>query len=195
MTKAILSILFIGASVLVFVLYVQPTYDDIQRNRATVAQFDSALERTREIQTLKESLLNRYNVFVGENLDRLQKMLPDHVDNVRLVLDLDGIASRYGLRLQNVTVQQQSPAENNGAVILNSGNIQNNPYQSLTLQFRVVATYDDFLRLLGDLESSLRIVDLVSLSVQPFSASGAITEEETEPLYTFGVALRTYWLK
>ncbi len=195
MTKAILAILFLGASVMTFVLYIRPTYDDVKENRAAVAQFDGALDRTREIQELKESLLTRYNVFVGENLDRLQKMLPDHVDNVRLVLDLDGMASRYGLRLQNVTVQQRasdSDNERNGTV-LNGGANQNKPYQSLTLQFQVVATYNDFIRLLRDLESSLRIVDLVSLSVRPYA--GSQQAEGSEPLYTFGVALRTYWLK
>ncbi|MBL4644610.1 MAG: hypothetical protein JKX80_01960 [Candidatus Pacebacteria bacterium] len=105
MTKSILSILFIGAAIMLFVLYVRPTYDAVQQNRAKVARFDGALAKTREIQELKSSLLSRYNLFAGGSIDRLKKMLPDHVDNVRLVLDMDGIASRYGIRIQNVSVQ------------------------------------------------------------------------------------------
>ena len=190
MTKAILSVLFIGGAVLTFVLYVSPTYDDVQNNRAAVERFDEALAKTREIQQLKNDLLSRYNLFAGSNLDRLQKMLPDHVDNVRLVLDMDSIASQYGIRIQNVSVQQQLDARaGSSGTVLNGGDTQNRPYQSLILQFEVVATYDEFVLLLRDLESSLRIVDLVSLSVRPRASTTT-----TDPIYTFGVSLRTYWL-
>jgi len=193
MTKAILSILFIGAAIMLFVLYVRPTYDAINTSRTQVSTYDEALAKTREIQELKSSLLSRYNLFASTNLERLQKMLPDHVDNVRLVLDMDGIASKYNIRIQNVTVQESSIlADENEGTVLNGGATQNKPYRSLPLQFEVLATYDEFVLLMRDLESSLRIVDLVSLSVRPrgdvSSASGA------EPIYTFGVTLRTYWL-
>lgn len=188
--------MFIGAAILTFAMYVRPTYDEIQENRAKVARFDQALEKTREIQELKRSLLSRYNLFVGANLDRLQKMLPDHVDNVRLVLDMDGIASRYGIRIQNVSVQQAGEGNgrrDGGSTILASQNAQNKPFQSLTLNFEVVSTYDQFVQLLTDLENSLRIVDLVDLTIRQRQDTGI--GAELEPLYTFGVSLRTYWLK
>ena len=195
MTKTILSILFIGASIMIFTLYVRPTYDTVQDNRTKVARFDEALSKTREIQDLKSSLLSRYNLFAGENLDRLQKMLPDHVDNVRLVLDMDGIASKYGIRIQNVAVEEPGKGKDEAAgTILNGGSAQSRPYQSLTLQFEVVSTYDDFVLLLRDLESSLRIVDLVSLTLRPRTGSGVSVNGVEKPLYTFGVSLRTYWL-
>lgn len=187
---------------MLFVLYVRPTYDAVQDNRVKVARFDEALAKTREIQQLKSSLLSRYNLFAGNNLDRLQKMLPDHVDNVRLVLDMDGIASKYGIRIQNVSVQGpgKDSSDTASGTVLNGGANQSRPYQSLTLDFEVVSTYDEFVLLLRDLESSLRIVDLVALTVRPRAGSskvvigGTTPDIETEALYTFGVSLRTYWL-
>ena len=200
MTKSILSILFVGAAILVFAMYVRPTYDSIQTDRAKVVRFDQALEKTREIQELKRSLLSRYNLFAGGSVPRLQKMLPDHVDNVRLVLDIDGIASQYGIRIQNVSVKQPGERDSRsggGGAVLSGGNVQNKPYQSLTLNFEVISTYNQFLQLLGDLETSLRIVDLVNFSLRPRAESLASIDGELtrEPLYTFGVSLRTYWLK
>lgn len=177
---------------MIFMLYVRPTYDTVQDKRTNVAHYDEALNKTREIQELKSSLLSRYNLFAGTNLERLQKMLPDHVDNVRLVLDMDGIASKYGIRIQNVAIQE---ANKNGAeasaTVLNAGNSQGRLYQSLNLNFDVVSTYDEFVLLLRDLESSLRVVDLTSLSVRPRSSSQT---EGGQPVYTFEVSLRTYWL-
>ncbi len=193
MTKAILSIIFIGASIMIFSLYVRPTYDQVQDNRLAVARFDEALAKTREIQELKSSLLSRYNLFAGNNLERLQKMLPDHVDNVRLVLDMDGIASKYNIRIQNVVVQNTTDGRTDqNSTVLNGGAAENRPYRSLNLQFEVIATYDDFVLLMRDLETSLRIVDLTSLSVRPRNdITGAGI---AGPVYSFGVSLRTYWL-
>ena len=196
MTKTILSILFIGASIMIFVMYVRPTYDAVQTNRAQVGRFDEALAKTREIQELKSSLLSRYNLFAGANLDRLQKMLPDHVDNVRLVLDMDGIASKYGIRIQNVAVQESGKADDEASgTVLNGGATTGRPYRSINLQFQVVATYDDFVLLLRDLESSLRIVDMTTLSVRRRSDERLNIEGDVQDaIYTFGVSLRTYWL-
>ena len=181
---------------MVFIMYVRPTYDDVRINRARVAQFDEALTKTREIQELKSSLLSRYNLFAGDNLERLQKMLPDHVDNVRLVLDMDGIASKYNIRIKNVSIQKAGEGrDETGTTVLNGGATQSRPYKSLTLQFEVLSTYDEFVLLLRDLESSLRIVDLVSLRVNPAGGSSSAQDgAAAQPIYTFGVALRTYWL-
>lgn len=185
MTKSILAIVFIGASIGLFILYIQPTYQATQENRTKVATFDEALAKTRQIQELKASLLARRNDFSNENLDRLHKMLPDHVDNVRLVLDLDGIAANYGIRIRDVGIQQAVAGGANETTILNGGDLQNRPYQSLTLTFAVEATYEEFMLLLQDLEASLRIVDFTNLTITPVT---------TPNMYSFGVALRTYWL-
>ncbi len=201
MTKPILSILFILAAIFSFVLYVRPTYETVREQKETAAQYDAALEKTREIQELKRSLLSRYNLFSGANLDRLQKMLPDHVDNVRLVLDMDGIASRYGMRIQDVTVEHAAQDTSANQNVLSGGSLgSESQYNALRLEFQVVATYENFLLLLQDLESSLRIVDLVSLSVKRGGTVGGISafssgDSTAAQQYTFNVALRTYWLK
>jgi len=193
MTKIIISILaFVVAGVL-FVGYTRPTYEKVQAIRADIVKFDQALEKSRELQELKRGLLSRYNTFTEANLSRLNRMLPDHVDNVRLVLDLDNLASRYGMAVQNVLISRGNDEEQ-VATVLGSLGAQNTKYDSLAMQFATVGTYSNFVRFLEDLESSLRIVDLVSLTIEPaiISNEGVILEE---PLYEYNVAIRTYWLK
>ncbi len=194
MIKTILSIIFIGASIGLFVLYDRPTYDNIHANTAKVANFDAALRKTKEIQQLKADIINRRNVFTQANVDKLKKMLPDHVDNVRLILDLDGIAAKYGLRLSNVGIQkdvQKSVSNSTSGTVLTPSSENAKPYRSLTLKFTVKATYEEFLALLQDLESSLRIVDITNLTIKPNSINDNTTVSDT---YTFGIAVRTYWL-
>jgi hypothetical protein len=57
---------------------------------------------------------------------------------------------------------------------------------SVELTFNVSASYEDFLALLADLEHSLRIVDIESISFDA-ATEGDINE------YT--ITIRTYWLR
>lgn len=199
MGKFITIIALLAVSVATFAMYVRPTYDRINEVKTKVARLDEALSKTRNIRRIRESLSSRFAEFSEENLGKLQKMLPDHVDNVRLVLDMDGIASQYGIRLKNVTVQKENSIKKNNQtdLVIGSGNAAEGPFQSLILQFDVDATYDEFNKFIKDLESSLRIVDVVELSMRPASGDNASSNigGGTEPRYNFTIALKTYWLK
>lgn len=177
----------------VFFFYTKPTYDAIQALQIKNAQYDAALTKASELQTIKQSLLSRYNAIDPNNLDRLQKLLPDHVDNVRLILDLDNLATRYGLALENVDVSsaEASNAEKTATSIIGGGNKK---YESITLRFRTRGTYATFGQFLDALESSLRIVDLTNLTITPDSSQQA-EQGGSEPIYSYGIALKTYWLK
>jgi len=183
----------------IFFFYTQPAYDTVQTAQAQINDYNAALDKAAELQQLKQSLLSRYNAFDPGSLDRLQKLLPDNVDNIGLILELDNLAGRYGLALQNVdvsTADSQTPA---GGAAIGAIAGANQNYSSLTLTFGTAGSYDSFVKFLTNLESSLRVVDLVSLTI----ASGASTNQGTightgtaaQPSYTYNIILRTYWLK
>ncbi len=200
MGKLITIVVLLAVSGGAFMQYIRPTYDHTQEVKVKVARLDEALSKTRNIRRVRESLSSRFAEFPESKIERLQKMLPDHVDNVRLVLDMDGIASQYGMRLQNVSVQNSkkpSTAGNDAALGAQSpgslviGGSSDEPFQSLVLQFEVEATYEEFLLFMGDLESSLRIVNVEKLSMSPVGNDTS----EGEPKYKYNLSLRTYWLK
>ncbi len=189
MGKTIISIVGILAAFGIFFFYTKPTYDAAQVARAHIAEYDVALVKANELQERKQALLKKYNDFLPEDRDRLQKLLPDHVDNVRLILDLDNIASRHGMALQNVVVSTPGAGQSTQTAV---GTISSSrqKYDVLTTKFSTQGTYTALQQLMTDLETSLRIIDLVSLKV------GAGAESSNpEQLYSFEVTLRTYWLK
>ena len=104
MTKSIISLVCLSGAIALFFLYTKPTYDNLRSVTEKIGQYDLALDKAAELQRLKQSLLSRYNSFNPDDIERLHKLLPDHVDNVRLVLDLDTLASKHGLALQNGVV-------------------------------------------------------------------------------------------
>lgn len=179
--------LFAGA-VAIFVMYTKPAYDSVRSVQAQIAEYDSALSKADELQRLKQQLLSRYNAFNPVDIDRLKKLLPDHVDNVRLVLDLDTLASKHGFALQNVVIDAQGITAQTGDVPVIGADYSTT--DSLTLKFGTTGSYPKFVEFMAALEDSLRIVDLVELNMDPdTSAQGG------EASYRFDVTLRTYWLK
>jgi len=189
MGRTIVSLILFVAAGGVFFLYTQPTYDGVKETSAQVAQYDEALSKATELQSIKQSLLSKYNTFNPSDIDRLTKLLPDHVDNVRLILDIDSLATRHGMPIQNVVVSGATSAQGDPTAI-GSVSASKQKYDSLTIKFSTQGSYQTFTQFMSDLETSLRIVDLVSLTI----SRTAITTTG-DPIYSYDVTLRTYWLK
>ncbi len=189
MGKTIIAVVIFVVAGFVFFFYTKPAYATVGDLQAQIAQYQQALDKAAQLQALKQKLLARDNSFNPSDLSRLQTMLPDHVDNIGLILELDNLASHYGMALENVdvaTAQSGTSDQSAGAVVGASAQ----KYDSLTLHFATYGTYDNFRSFLTDLESSLRIVDLQALTL---SAQG--TPGSSATAYHYDMTIKTYWLK
>ena len=178
--KVLAPILFLAISLALFFGFIDPSYGRVKTLRAQEAQYSDALDRARELQEIRDQLLSKYNTFSKTDFDRIEKLVPDHIDNVRLILDLDELASHYGMRVRDVQIEDDAQRAVQGQI----GPSEEN-YESVILTFNVSGTYDTFRSFLHDLERSLRIVDVVGLS---------FTSNETG-VYDYSIHLKTYWLK
>src|ERR1700761_3977015 len=144
-------IILIVIAIALFFVYIDPTYSHIQALSAQAAQYDAALNNSTQLQNLRDKLLSKYNTFNASDTDRLQKLLPDTVDNVRLIMDIASIASHYNISVSNVTFQSSESATSTPGVI----GPDQNPYGSLKVDFTVVSSYENFVQFLTDLQNSL----------------------------------------
>lgn len=178
--KGILPIICVVVAGFLFYWYVDPTYTEIRELQKEEATLNLALDRALELQEVRDQLLSRYNTFSQSDLSRVEKLLPDHVDNVRLILDIDGIASEYGMRVRNVALED--PKRRQGSNALGPDTLA---YESLVLSFTVSGDYATFRQFLGDIERSLRLVDVEGVSFTALDSG----------IYDYNVTIRTYWLK
>lgn len=184
--KLFLPISFVVIALGIFFWYIDPTYTSLQALLAQEAQYDQALSKARELQSVRDQLLARNNTFSPTDLARLQKLVPDSVDNVRLTLDLDSMASRFGMRVRNVSISRTDNMPG-GAGTSNSQQIgaSSQTYESVVITFSVSGSYDVFRQYLAALEQSLRLGDVVGISFTPNDTG----------IYDFTIHLKTYWLK
>ncbi len=183
-TPIILIIISIG----IFFGYIDPNYRgenlsgdnrSIQSLLAEDNEYQVALNNSSEIRRKRETLVQTRGEIDPADLLKLEKLLPDNVDNIKLVIDMNQIAQNHNLSLKNIKLDTGTKTDSNKL------GQDNSKYGTVGLSFSVNSSYNNFQSFLSDLEKSLRLVDITDLSV---------TGNETGT-YDFSVGLKTYWLK
>lgn len=165
----------------IFFGYTDPTYSKIVEQKKLEAEYVEALSKSRELQDIRESLLAEYNAFKAEDISRLERLLPDNIDNVRLIMEIDALAKDHGLSVKNLSVKEDAKPSESGKIV----GPDTSEYSSVTLDFLVPASYEDFQVFLADLEKSLRLVDVIAIN---FRGTSSDFDE-------YKVSIKTYWLK
>ncbi|HVV38916.1 MAG TPA: hypothetical protein VHD31_01160 [Candidatus Paceibacterota bacterium] len=182
MTRLFIPIILIVSAIALFAVWTNPTYEGTKSIQAKVGSYDDALNKSQELRTVRDEKVAAFNTFSATDKARLERVLPDNVDNIHLIIDINSIAARHGLALKNVQlgeISDGSSAPSNLAVGASGEAIG-----SISLGFTVSASYDNFLLLLQDIEHSLRVIDVEKIS---FTAGD-------KGLSDYTLSIRTYWL-
>ena len=182
MAKVFVPLILAVASIGLFVMYTNPAYKDAQVLAVQANAYEEALQKAQELRTVRDELLAKRNSFSANDIAKLERVLPDNVDNIRLIIDINNIAVRHSLSLTNVSVGEMSDSSvaRKEGVVGSSGD----PVGSVEVGFTLSATYDGYLAFLQDLEHSLRIVDI----------TGVTFKAETSGRNSYDFTIRTYWL-
>ncbi len=189
--------ILIGLSITGFVVFVSPTMGEISTLKGQVLSYDKALDNSKSLDVEREKLTKKYNSIDPNNLAKLEKLLPDNVDNIRLILEVEKLASPYGMVLRDVkydtikkTEEDAQPTE-----VFQGGDTNTpaqNDYGTWDLEFSTEGSYTNFLNFLRDLESNLRIVDISSIQFSSTTGTGTTTPVD---VYKYGFKVKTYWMK
>lgn len=172
------------------VIFVNPLYGEIGLLQQKAAAYNEALENSRTLEQERDKLTKKYNSISLTDLDRLSKLLPNNVDNIRLILEIEKIAGPYGMVLRDVKYNTAASTStgDSGAVTQDASMGRNQAYGSWDLEFSTQGTYTNFIKFIQSLESNLRIVDIASVEFSSTSGAGS-------PIYRYTFRIKTYWLK
>jgi len=121
--------------------------------------------------------LNRAEASISdEDLAKLDKFIPDHVDNINLIIDLNNIATEHGLKLADVKARSTPTGG------LPAGQ---NQISETAIAFSVTGDYTALGQFLKGLANSLRVVDVTNLAFTV--GPGGINKYDFE--------VKTYWVK
>ena len=205
MGKIVIPTLLIALALGAFFLYTQPIYGEAKEVKAEVAKLKDAQTKLDAALKKKDKLATTYNALDTTLIDRLEKLMPDNLDNIKLIIDVDRTAKQYGMILNAVKfdVDQQVKAAATAKTTTNTSAtatsddapvVRDNKsaleakkdYNSFSLTMTVTGTFANFTKLMSDMEKNLRIIDITTVT---FDA------QDTKEVYKFEVKAKIYWLK
>jgi Tfp pilus assembly protein PilO len=156
--------------------------NDIFVLQAEKGRIADTIDQVKKIEDKKNQLLAEYNQISTADKASIATLLPDHLDFVRLISQIDTIARGYGIAIIEVSAKEiaidrsESVSEVVPPPLFNTGRV--------TMVFK--GDYEKYSNLIRDIEKSLRIIDVRNVSIK--------TETEASGQFEFKVEFDTYWL-
>lgn len=191
MIKYAIPFILIGTSIALFFFFINPLYQEIEGIRALSVSYNEALGNSKALEAERDKLTEKYNTFSQSDIEKLQKLLPDNIDNIRMILEMEKIASPYGMVIRDVKYDASETTTTTGRGV--QAGASRSPYGIWNFSFSTEGSYNNFISFLKDLESNLRIVDVSSIE---FSAGDIVGLDPNLPIsYKYQFSIKTYWLK
>lgn len=201
MTRLIIPIILIGIAGSFFFVFTNPIYNNISALNLDVASYNGALDNSKMFENERDKLTSKYNQIDPDNLVKIKKLLPDNVDNIRLILEIGQIALPYGMVLKDVkysVIDKNTATTATTGTVIKGGSVleTSKNYGIFDLEFSISGTYDNFISFTKDLESNLRIVDISSITFSSnVSSSGSNPKISSPDIYKYDFKIKTYYLK
>ncbi len=196
MSKIIVPILLFILSVGLYFTYLKPAYGVYLAFKEQEERLDIAIVDSKELLKKYDVLYGEYSLITDSQKEKLSKILPDAVDIVRLVMDLDNLATNHNLSISSFEIPDmetdQLPHASNRKNNRSGNNEEaENPVASAVLGVEIAGDYNDFKSFLFDAERSLSIMDVVAIDIKTFD----ITKPGVENQIVYSLGLQVYWIK
>ena len=172
--KIITPIIVIIISITVYFAYTSPIIQEVKNLVSKKSQQTDVLLKTRQLASRRDAVLIDYNNIVSTDIERLNKIVPNTFNFVLFANDVTAMASRYSLVTKDFKVNEPK-TEIRDAII---NRPKEGVYKITVVTVRLQGSYLQFIKFLNDLEFSLRLVDIESLTIKPVgvqnSASGSL---------------------
>lgn len=199
MNRNLLALILIIIAAVLSGTFTWDRYAGIKEARSKNLEYENAIDDFDKLIAKRDEIQKSYNKIPAIDIDdRLDKLIPDSIDNVRLIIDVGHIISRHGVYPKSITATSPDIAGPQTNTQNTSPNTPVNPVlakmapaaaklNNVTLAFSISTTYENMVDIMKDIESSLRILDITDIT---FSSN-----DTKDGIYDFSFTLVTYWLK
>lgn len=191
MMRMIFSIVRIVAGILIFAFLVLPIKSEVDTLKAKKDEISTTESDAKQFAALGQDVVNRFQSLDPAQIERLKKMVPDTVDTVRFINDINSIAKKSGVTLKKVDYNPEEVKVGSAEKLAADATGSRASYGAYTLRFAISGTYDQFLIFIDSLENSLRLLDITDVSF----SSNVTSDSGKSAVYEFNITTTSYWLK
>src|SRR3989344_160437 len=95
--KLVLPLITIAVCIGMYFIYINPTIAEVKALSLKKVEYNNALIGAGELKKKRDNVLIDYNNISADNIDRLNKIIPERFNSVSFINDMNSIASGYGL--------------------------------------------------------------------------------------------------
>lgn len=175
MIRTITPIFSIIIGLSIFFFFTQPMFAEIKQAQGETKQYTQVVKtaEARNQQLTEKQTEKRSHS--PEDLERLDALVPQEIDEVKILADLSELARKHTMLFGNVSITKSdddaaSSQDDSGEIV---------GYDSLAhtdIEFSLIGTYDQFKSLLADIESSLVMLEVQSIN---FSTGEGLFQQYT----------------
>ncbi|OIP65286.1 MAG: hypothetical protein COV32_02585 [Candidatus Yonathbacteria bacterium CG10_big_fil_rev_8_21_14_0_10_43_136] len=227
MTKPIISFVILILSIVFAFLYVLPAYNLNAKLRGDIESLTSVLGQSKEIKMLIDETKTKLGGIEKSGMDRFDVFLPETIDPIRFANNMQYIGRKNKIILSDIKVEEPvngvvSAGASSGVTALQglvnvmslgskidkaqgslaqqitqSGTPTVGKYAATKASFSFMTTFETFQAFLDDMEKSLGVIDVVSLSFSPTAVdtSASAPRAPLFPTYQYSMTIETYSLK
>lgn len=184
--KSALSLVVMGICVGVYFVYISPTVSEVKSLSLKKASYDNVLVQSKEVVAKRDSIFIDYNSIPKDDIDKLNKIVPETFNSVLFANDINALASSNSMAVKDFKV---NPQKTDDREAMTNEQVAK-PYMTTVVTFRLVGQYSQFIKFLTDLESSLRLLDVVNLSVKTLGG-----QMSTDNSLEYSLEINTYSLR
>lgn len=170
MPRIFITIILIFGSIVLGAFYLRPQWQEFANLRIETEDLASVSSELDELIANRDTLIQTINSVSKDDLTRVNSALPQGVKSAEFLIMLEALANRNRVTLKQIDISSASvnksgqPRPGGAIAAPAKGTIQEFP-----ISLSVSGSYEAFKEFLRDLESNLRLVDILEIT---FNSSG-----------------------
>lgn len=181
-------IILIGVTVFIGFVYIRPTLGEISVTQDKIHEHKMALEQAKNLNATLQALINKKSEIPDEGIKALFTYMPDTVDDITVLKDIENVVSRSGLFLVNIGTEG---VPNDGR-----GDAQE-LIEAYSFNISLTGEYDKFKQFLGLIEQSDYPLHVTSMAIDAKSGSQSqegVRSEDDGSVLDYSLTIESYSL-
>lgn len=165
MLKTLTPILSIILAAAIFFFFARPLFAEIESVQSETNEYREAVEKATEFNNFLQSLITKQNSFSTTKLNRLETLVPEEIDEVRALVDLEALAQRNNMFFGNVEVAktEEKDTREDDESTKGSASVSRSDFKTIDVTFGTIGTYEQFREFLKELETSLVRMEVMGI--------------------------------
>ncbi len=190
--SAILAIVLLVASFIIFFDIIQPAYGNLEALKGKLAGEQSLLATESSTLSSLAGVIAKYNTQASSQ-DAVNATFPNGQNIAGAVAQMVGIAQANSIAIQNVSISATAATQNGTGLGTSASAWLVKPTGTIAFVLTGVGSYGNLKNFLRDLEDNVRIFDLKQLSIQPAPTVTGRSASPTQDLFSYVITANTYY--